>query len=72
MPVFFFLGRNDHWVPPQASVAYFEALSAPSNELVWFEQPGHEPFADEPAKFNSAMAELVRPAVIPGPPVRAT
>jgi hypothetical protein len=60
MPVFFFLGRNDHWVPPPASVAYFEALSAPSKELVWLEQSGHEPFADEPAKFNSAMAGLVR------------
>ena len=65
MPVFFFLGRNDHWVPPQSSVAYFEALAAPSKKLVWFEQSGHEPFADEPAKFNSAMTELVRPVVTP-------
>jgi pimeloyl-ACP methyl ester carboxylesterase len=63
MPVFFLLGRNDHWVPPEASVAYFEALDAPSKQLVWFEHSGHEPFADEPAKFNSAMATLVRPAV---------
>jgi pimeloyl-ACP methyl ester carboxylesterase len=66
MPVFFFLGRNDHWVPPQPSLAYFERLAAPSKQLVWFEQSGHEPFIDEPAKFNSAMAGLVRPAVTPG------
>lgn len=61
MPVFFFLGRNDHWVPPDTSVAYFDALTAPSKQLVWFEKSGHEPFADEPAKFNSSMIELVRP-----------
>jgi pimeloyl-ACP methyl ester carboxylesterase len=63
MPVFFFLGRHDHWVGPEASVAYFEALSAPSKQLVWFERSGHEPFVDEPAKFNSAMATLVRPVI---------
>lgn len=63
MPVFFFLGRRDHWVPPDTSVAYFEALRAPSKQLVWFDQSGHEEFADEPARFNAAMAELVRPAL---------
>jgi pimeloyl-ACP methyl ester carboxylesterase len=64
MPVFFFLGRNDHWVPTETSVAYFDALTAPSKKLVWFEQSGHEPFVDEPAKFNAAMVELVRPVVM--------
>ncbi|HSI81894.1 MAG TPA: alpha/beta hydrolase [Solirubrobacterales bacterium] len=71
MPVFFFLGRKDHWVPPEASMAYFEALTAPSKKLVWFEESGHEPFADEPTKFNSAIAELVRPVLpsdLPPPP----
>ena len=57
MPVFFLLGRNDHWVPTETSVAYFDALTAPSKKLVWFEHSGHEPFIDEPAKFNAAMAE---------------
>jgi len=61
MPVFFFLGRRDHWVPVETSVAYFDALTAPSKKLVWFEESGHEPFVDEPDKFNAAMAELVRP-----------
>jgi pimeloyl-ACP methyl ester carboxylesterase len=64
MPVFFFLGRNDHWVHAEISVAYMDALTAPSKELVWFEQSGHEPFVDEPTKFNAAMAELVRPALL--------
>lgn len=63
MPVFLFLGRKDHWVPPETSVAYFDVLTAPSKKLVWFEESGHEPFVDEPAKFNAAMVELVRPVL---------
>jgi pimeloyl-ACP methyl ester carboxylesterase len=62
MPVFLLLGRRDHWVPPETSVAYLDALSAPSKELVWFERSGHEPFVDEPERFNAVMADLVRPA----------
>jgi pimeloyl-ACP methyl ester carboxylesterase len=63
MPVFFLLGRRDHWVPAETSVAYFDALSAPSKKLVWFEESGHEPFMDEPAKFDAAMVDLVRPVL---------
>lgn len=63
MPAFFFLGRRDHWVPAETSVTYIESLTAPSKRLVWFERSGHEPFVDEPAKFNALMAELVRPAI---------
>jgi len=61
VPAFFFLGRRDHWVPPEASVAYFNALSAPAKALVWFEKSGHEPFADEAERFNESMLNLVRP-----------
>ena len=65
MPVFFLLGRKDHWVPPETSVAYFEQLAAPSKQLVWFENSGHQVFADEPAEFNKTMVELVRPSIGP-------
>jgi pimeloyl-ACP methyl ester carboxylesterase len=68
MPVFFFLGRKDPWVPPETSAAYFDALRAPMKELVWFERSGHEPFVDEADKFNATMVELVRP-VLMGPGV---
>jgi pimeloyl-ACP methyl ester carboxylesterase len=65
IPVFFFLGRHDHWVPPETSVAYFGALTAPLKKLVWFEESGHEPFMDEPAKFNTTMVESVRRLFLP-------
>jgi pimeloyl-ACP methyl ester carboxylesterase len=61
MPVVILVGRRDHWVPPETSAAYFNALVAPSKTLVWFEQSGHEAFVDEPEKFNRTMVELVRP-----------
>jgi pimeloyl-ACP methyl ester carboxylesterase len=61
MPVIIFVGCRDRWVPPETSVAYFDALTAPSKKLVWFEHSGHEAFVDEPEKFNSTMVELVRP-----------
>ncbi|PWT84437.1 MAG: hypothetical protein C5B57_04835 [Blastocatellia bacterium] len=61
MPVVIFVGRRDHWVPPETSVAYFDALTAPSKKLVWFDHSGHEAFVDEPEKFNATMVELVRP-----------
>lgn len=64
MPVFFFVGRKDHWVPAEASEAYFQALNAPFKKLVWFEESGHEPFMDEADKFNAAMVELVRPLLV--------
>jgi pimeloyl-ACP methyl ester carboxylesterase len=61
MPVFFFLGRRDRWVPPETSVAYFNMLTAPSKMLIWFDESGHEPFVDEADKFNASMADLVWP-----------
>jgi pimeloyl-ACP methyl ester carboxylesterase len=64
MPVFFFIGRHDHVIAPETSVAYFDMLSTPSKRLVWFEGSAHEPPFEEPAKFNTAMAELVRPILV--------
>ncbi len=65
MPVFFFLGRRDHWVPPETSMTYFDTLTAPSKKVLWFDESGHEPFVDEPAEFNQAVVEMVRPLVAP-------
>jgi pimeloyl-ACP methyl ester carboxylesterase len=61
VPTFFFLGRHDHVIEAATSAAYFQMLVAPSKTLVWFEQSAHEPPFEEPAKFNRAMMELVRP-----------
>jgi pimeloyl-ACP methyl ester carboxylesterase/membrane protease YdiL (CAAX protease family) len=63
VPTVFLLARRDRWIPPETSVAYIDALQAPSKQLVWFEASGHEPFVDEPARFNATMRDLVRPLI---------
>ncbi|TAK16106.1 MAG: alpha/beta hydrolase [Acidobacteria bacterium] len=57
MPVVIFAGRRDHWVMAETSLAFFDALDAPSKKFVYFEHSGHEMFVDEPEKFNAEMAE---------------
>ncbi|WP_460359483.1 alpha/beta fold hydrolase [Mycobacterium sp. ZZG] len=59
MPAVFFVGRRDHRVPPDTTVAYVDTLEAPSKQLLWFDQSGHEPFVDEPAAFNRAVIDMV-------------
>ena len=63
MPVFFFVGALDRWVPAETSMDYFDALTAPSKQLVYFAKSGHEPFVDQREKFNRTMIEIVRPTV---------
>jgi|SRR5579862_418038 len=58
VPVVILVGRNDHIIAPEISVAYFNILSAPSKRLIWFEDSAHEPPFEEPTKFNAIMAEL--------------
>ncbi|UXA15283.1 alpha/beta hydrolase [Mycobacterium sp. SMC-8] len=65
MPAVFFVGRRDHWVPPDTTLAYFDTLEAPSKQLLWFDDSGHEPFVDESAAFNRAVVDRVRALVAP-------
>ena len=41
-----------------------DAIGVPSKKL-WFEESEHEPFVDEPAKFNAAMVGVARTAAVP-------
>jgi len=64
VPVLFCLGRHDRVVIPETSLAYFNVLQAPSKTLIWFEESGHEPPAEEPEKFNGLMVGMVRPLAL--------
>ncbi len=61
VPVWFCLGRHDHEVPATLSARYFEALKAPSKQLVWFENSAHLPNTEERDAFNRLMVETVLP-----------
>ncbi|WP_298584637.1 alpha/beta fold hydrolase [uncultured Kocuria sp.] len=61
VPVFFVEGRHDHEAPAELAEQYFDALAAPSKELVWFEDSAHLPHAEERDRFTRFMVERVRP-----------
>jgi len=61
VPVFIAAGRFDHEVPSENSAKYFDALRAPSKELVWFERSAHMPQIEEAALFTQMMVDKVLP-----------
>lgn len=63
IPVFVIEGRYDHEVPSEIAEKYFEALRAPSKELIWFENSAHLPNAEERDAFNRVLLDHVRPSI---------
>jgi pimeloyl-ACP methyl ester carboxylesterase len=57
MPYYIFQGRQDKNTPSSLVEAYFEILSAPRKELVWFEHSAHGPLSDEPERFKRLLRE---------------
>ena len=60
VPAYFFVGRHDQSLPTIVTEEYVNNLKAPSKEIVWFEESGHEPLEEEPAKFNRAVIERIK------------
>lgn len=58
-PIYFFIGRHDVNAPTSLVEDYFELLSAPHKELIWFENSGHSPWINETDRF---IEELLRVA----------
>jgi pimeloyl-ACP methyl ester carboxylesterase len=63
MPIVFMLGRHDWQVPSILAARYFERIDAPAKRLIWFERSAHNPPFEEPARFNRAMVEALRPII---------
>lgn len=57
VPVFFLEGRHDINAPPAFAVEYYELLTAPHKELIWFEKSGHTPWVDENERFVEVLVE---------------
>jgi pimeloyl-ACP methyl ester carboxylesterase len=68
VPVFFMEGRYDQECPCEIAERYFDALQAPSKELIWFGRSAHLPNSEERDQFNHLMVTKVRPLATPGPP----
>ena len=61
VPVFFVEGRYDRECPCEVAERYFESVTAPSKELIWFDRSAHLPNSEERDQFNRLMVTKVRP-----------
>jgi CubicO group peptidase (beta-lactamase class C family)/pimeloyl-ACP methyl ester carboxylesterase len=59
VPVYFLIGRHDGTTSPKLTEEYFNLLTAPHKELIWFEHSGHGPWMNESAKFIDVMVNKV-------------
>ncbi|XZN98278.1 MAG: alpha/beta fold hydrolase [Microcoleus sp.] len=59
VPVYFLIGRHDVNAPPKLTEEYFNLLTAPHKELIWFERSGHNPWVNESTKFVDAIVNKV-------------
>jgi pimeloyl-ACP methyl ester carboxylesterase len=59
VPIYFFIGRHDVNAPVSLVDDYYNMLTAPYKELVWFENSGHSPWINETDKF---IDEILRAA----------
>lgn len=60
VPSYFFVGRHDQSLPTIVTEEFVSKLRAPKKELVWFEESGHEPLEEEPAKFNKEILDRIK------------
>ena len=59
VPVYFLIGRHDGTTSPKLTEEYFNLLTAPHKELIWFEHSGHGTWMNESAKFIDVMVNRV-------------
>ena len=59
VPIYFFLGRHDNQISAAVAEKYFNSITAPKKELIWFDQSAHSPCFEEAEKFNTLMVEKV-------------
>lgn len=60
VPVYFCCGRRDYNVPFELVEEYYEKLSAPHKEIVWFEKSAHVPNLEERDKFCKFCLSLLK------------
>ncbi|CAN1211318.1 prolyl aminopeptidase [Tumidithrix helvetica PCC 7403] len=59
VPAYFLIGRHDGTTSPKLTEEYFNLLTAPHKELIWFEHSGHGSWMNEPAKFIDVLLKIL-------------
>jgi proline iminopeptidase len=60
LPVFLVQGAHEARGRAAPARAWFEALDAPSKQLVVMDTSGHRPLFEQPAEFATTMRQVVR------------
>lgn len=60
-PLILFAGREDYNVSSVVAVDWFAHVSAPSKQIVWFENSAHVPMMEEPGKTLVSLVRYARP-----------
>jgi pimeloyl-ACP methyl ester carboxylesterase len=58
VPIVLAQGRHDQVAPGAAAQRFYDALTAPSKQLVWFENSAHMPHLEEPDKFRDLLMKV--------------
>ncbi len=58
VPIVMAQGRLDQVAPSEAAQRFYDSLTAPSKQLVWFEMSAHSPHLEEPAKFRDLLMNV--------------
>lgn len=58
VPLILAQGRLDQVAPGQATQRFYDSVTAPSKQLVWFEKSAHTPQYDEPDKFRDLLIDV--------------
>ena len=58
VPIILVQGRLDQVAPGAAAQRFYDALAAPSKQLIWFEHSAHTPQYEEPARFRDVLLTL--------------
>lgn len=59
IPVYFFVGLSDFTTPHELITAYYERVTAPEKEIIYFKNSAHFPFFEEPDEFCREMNRVL-------------
>ena len=58
VPLYMLAGRHDRVISSELGKAYFDAVSAPGKQFIWFDNSAHAPQFEEPNKFNESIVRI--------------
>ena len=61
VPLVMAQGRLDQVAPGEATQRFYDSVTSPSKQLVWFESSAHTPHLEEPARFRDLLMNVRYP-----------